>query len=299
MITGAAGALGRELKSQLRSEADCRPRETLDVTHTEKVHETLGRCRPDVVVHAASFSDPLAAEDGPGRQRCWRVNVDGLKNVARACADHGLPLICLSSSRVFGGDDERRSPHAEYDSPSPSGFFGVSKLAGEHAVLHLGQTTSPDYWSRGFRYWILRTSEPYSREQHGCKSFVTCLRSMGPTVRLPAYARTSYTYIPHLAEAVVALINNARTTPCGVYHVCNAGAASYVEFALEMRRNGCPLSPVPVERPGQVIDCALTDRPYNTMLSNSAFEEATGYRMPCWREGLAAYFRDGRGKKHA
>jgi len=79
---------------------------------------------PDIIIHCAAFVDALGAETE--KELCWRVNVDGTRNVARAAA--GSRLIYISSEYVFDGEE---GYYSEDDTPNPINFYGLTKLAGE------------------------------------------------------------------------------------------------------------------------------------------------------------------------
>ena len=91
---------------------------------------------PDLVLHAAAWTDVDGAEDEP--QAAAAVNVGGTAHAAEL----GAPLVYFSSDYVFDGHKD--SPYVESDSPNPLSAYGRSKLHGEAAA--------------GERAWIVRSS---------------------------------------------------------------------------------------------------------------------------------------------
>ena len=117
LLTGGSGRLGTELRAELPAlgvEVFAPPRAELDITRPEKISEALERYEPDVVVHAAAYTDVAGAETERGA--CWTANVGGTRNVVLALAGSGAKLVHISTDYVFWGD---RGRYAEKDTPGP------------------------------------------------------------------------------------------------------------------------------------------------------------------------------------
>ena len=52
-------------------------------------------------MHAAAYTNVAAAEQE--RDACWRVNVDGTRNVVRLATRRALCLVHISTDYVFAG----------------------------------------------------------------------------------------------------------------------------------------------------------------------------------------------------
>src|SRR5439155_18856635 len=81
---------------------------------------------PDVVLHAAAWTDVDGAEVDP--QGAAAVNVGGTRHVSEL----GAPLVYYSTDYVFDG--AKREPYLEADSPNPLSAYGRSKAHGEAAA---------------------------------------------------------------------------------------------------------------------------------------------------------------------
>jgi dTDP-4-dehydrorhamnose reductase len=100
LLTGGTGRLGRELKSLL-PEVIAPSRAEVDITRPEAIAAALQRFEPEVVVHAAAYTDVARAERD--RQTCWRTNVDGTRSVVQSAIRHSVFLVHISTDYVFEG----------------------------------------------------------------------------------------------------------------------------------------------------------------------------------------------------
>ncbi|MEF2278936.1 NAD(P)-dependent oxidoreductase [Deinococcus sp. YIM 134068] len=149
LLTGGSGRLGRELLALLPGVVAPSSRE-MDVTDFGQVRETIARERPEVIVHAAAYTNVGTAETG--RETCWRVNVEGTRHVARAADEVGAKLVHISTDYVFSGD---RGGYRETDTPGPVvNYYALTKLVAEAAARaahnHLILRTS--FRPRDFQY---------------------------------------------------------------------------------------------------------------------------------------------------
>jgi dTDP-4-dehydrorhamnose reductase len=172
LLTGATGRLGRELRTLLPGVL-APTRADLDVTDAASVRAALERWRPEVVVHAAAYTDVAGAERD--RDACWRVNVLGTRHLAEACAAIGSLLVHVSTDYVFWGDaDPERAARGGYREDDPTGpvrnYYALTKLAAEdearRAPRHLIVRTSfrPRDWPYPVAFTDVRTSQAYVDE---------------------------------------------------------------------------------------------------------------------------------------
>lgn len=141
LMTGGSGRLGRELRALLPGVVSPSSAE-LDVTDAAQVLDVVSRASPDVIVHAAAYTDVGGAEQD--RARCWAVNVGGTRHVARAANAVGAKLVHISTDYVFSGETGN---YREEDTPGPVvNYYALSKLVAEEAARAAA------------RHLILRTS---------------------------------------------------------------------------------------------------------------------------------------------
>jgi dTDP-4-dehydrorhamnose reductase len=279
LVTGAAGMLGTDVCAALKT-AGHEPLPTdlvgdtmpLDITDAGAVRETVVRLRPDAVLHCAAYTNVDGAERDP--DAAYRVNALGSWTVAAACAAQDVPLCAISTDFVFDG--AKTEPYTEFDAPNPLNHYGASKLAGENRVREICR-----------RHWIVRTAWLYGLHGKSFPNTILTAAETRPELRVIADQRGSPTFTEDLAKALLWII---RSPLYGTYHVTNAGAITWYEFArraLELAGMGhvkvVPITsgewPSPTRRPA---NSAL--RPYALELQNVPLPRP-------WEEALAEFVR--------
>lgn len=272
-ITGARGRLGGRLLNILSGEHDAigTGSADLDVTDFAAVRRFARDLRPDLIIHAAAWTDVDGCANDP--DRAISVNGFGAQHVALAAASVGASMVYVSTNEVFDG--ESRQPYREYDPTRPVNPYGYSKWVGERAVM----TLSP-------RHYIVRTSWVFA---HGGKNFVQTMLNAaraGKTLRVVTNEIASPTYNDDLADAIAALIQTERF---GVYHFTNAGVCSRWQFARYiLDRAGYTNTPItPIlshqwQRP--------STPPLYTPLANQA-GKSVGIALRPWQAAVDAFLQ--------
>ena len=107
-VTGARGQLGADLCPLLACKKgltlDCTDREDLDLCDTDAVRQRVLNSRPDVILHAAAYTDVDRAERES--DLCRRINLDATVCLAEAAEQIGASFLFLSSDYVFSGEGE-------------------------------------------------------------------------------------------------------------------------------------------------------------------------------------------------
>jgi len=266
LIAGAAGQLGRSLPPLLGAHTVVAlEHSALDIATLASVRDAIEAHEPDIVVNAAAFNQVDAAENDPAPAFCG--NALGPRNLAIVTAAHGIPIVHVSSDYVFDGTGTR--PYHEFDRPNPRSAYGASKLAGEVEVRNLNP-----------RHYIVRTAWVY-HEVGG--NFCNTMRAQAqrPFVRVVSDQYGSPTYAPHLAGAIVRLM---ETHAFGTYHCAGDGGTSWFDLtravyeAVGISTAVHPVAtsefPRPAPRPRYAVLTTLQD---------------PAVILPPWREGVAAY----------
>jgi dTDP-4-dehydrorhamnose reductase len=282
-VLGAAGQLGRDLCPRLPGEVVSLGRDRADLTRPEALRGALDEVAPDVVVNCAAYNFVDRAESEP--PAAFAVNAWGVRDLALWCRERGQLLVHFSSDYVFGLDGTRRTPWSEADAPGPVSVYGLSKLAGEYVV----RSTCP-------AHLVVRTCGLYGVWGSGGKggNFVeTMLRlaAAGKPLRVVADQVCAPSYTADVADATVALL----AAGCrGLFHVTNAGACSWHEFAraiFDLAGVAADLAAITSQEFG-----APARRPAYSVLAPLALTAAGLMPLRPWREALAAYLGE-RGKR--
>ena len=249
MITGAGGQLGSALAEEFPC-AVALTRRDWDVTFAFPEPVEV----PELVLHAAAWTDVDGAEDDP--QGAAATNVGGTRHVSEL----GAPLVYYSTDYVFDG--HKGAAYVESDPPNPLSAYGRTKLYGEAAG--------------GERAWIVRSSGLFGPTG---TNFVRTMLDLARTreeIAVVGDQRTAPTYVGHLAAATRELVER----PFGLWHMAADGEATWAEFAeaifeetgldTRVRRISSDELGRPAQRPAYSVLRSEKDAP----------------ALPHWREGL-------------
>ena len=255
LITGAGGQLGHAL-ARVFADDDVLAlgREGWDV----RVEAPPLPWPPDLVLHAAAWTNVDGAEDDP--QGAAAVNVGGTAHAAAL----GAPLVAYSTDYVFDG--RKGAPYVESDTPAPASAYGRTKLHGEA--------------SAGERAWIVRSSWLFGETGHNFVRTMLRLGAERDEVAVVDDQRGCPTYVGHLAEATRVLVDGDAAF--GVWHLAADGDCTWADFAeaiFEEARLDCRVRRITTAEFG-----AKAPRPAVSILRS----EKGAPRLPHWRDGLRA-----------
>ena len=135
-VTGAGGRLGRALIHALEDAPFTGPagpiawdRSAFDLDAPDAIGDRLDRDRPEVVVHAAAWTDVDGCALDP--ELALRRNAVATGVLAAACAARGTDLLVISTNEVFAGETVTGRGHLPSDPPDPGNPYGASKAEGE------------------------------------------------------------------------------------------------------------------------------------------------------------------------
>lgn len=234
LITGSNGLLGQNLLSQLlqRSDLDLLalsksgniyPEKSgyrfiqADISDALAMEELAKVYHPDVIIHAAAVTQVDPCELNP--EECFRVNVEGTRNLAQWAEKGGSHFIYVSTDFVYDGEN---GPYRESDPACPVSQYGWSKLEGEQICKDLSVP-----WT------IVRTILVYGVTPAMSRSNLVLwvkneleqdrpIRVVEDQFRMP-------TLVDDLAWGIIRIMDLQKE---GIYHLCGPELASILDLAL-------------------------------------------------------------------
>jgi dTDP-4-dehydrorhamnose reductase len=279
LLTGAHGTLGRALArvcGERGIECVALGRADLDIADGPSARAALEALKPWAVVNAAGYVRVDDAENDS--ERCRRENTVGAAVLAEECAVRGIRFATFSTDLVFDGRAGR--PYLESDPVSPLSVYGRTKAEAERLVSGL----SPEAL-------IIRTSAffgPWDASNFLAGSLDRFRR--GLRVLAAGDAVVSPTYVPELAHAVLDLLLDGEK---GIWHLANAGSASWAELARAIAAH-IGLGPEYVsETPTESMGWAARRPPLSALASER------GILLGPWQEALERCLRKVRARETA
>jgi dTDP-4-dehydrorhamnose reductase len=286
LVTGAAGMLGTDLVSALTSapqggragdgpgrDVTALRRADLDVTDPGAVAAAVAG--HDVVVNCAAWT---AVDDAETRvAEALKVNGDGPRVLARACAAAGARLVHFSTDYVFDG--AATAPYPEDAPLAPVSAYGRTKAAGETGV----REELPD------GHWILRVAWLYGA--HGPNFVRTMMRLEGEreTVDVVDDQRGQPTWTKDVATQVLALVDAGA--PGGTYHATSSGATTWWGLARAVFE-GLGADPARVRPTTSERFVRPAARPAYSVLAHDAWSRAGLSPLPPWEESLTRALKE-------
>lgn len=300
LITGSSGMLGVDLSCELKKDYEVVGTDLIqnnlsavtafhkcDIVDCKSIKAVVGKARPDIIVHAAAWTDVDGCE--LDKDKAYKVNSEGTRNIAMACKDLEVVLFYISTDFIFDG--KKKTPYKEIDMPNPISIYGDSKLKGEHYVGELLK-----------KYFIIRTSWLYGKNG---KNFVDTIMAKSKKEKMLRVVNDQVgapTHTKDLAKAIHVMLDKIfksqgrRVTgsQVGTYHVSNSGSVSWYDYAKEILK--LAKSDTKVEPISSAESSRPARRPAMSVLDNSKFVKFTGYKMRNWKDAVKEYIFEGKGR---
>lgn len=270
LLTGADGQLGRELQKRLQG-TDFLPTDVkeLDITNEAATFSTIGKFKPDIVIHGAAYTQVDLAEEKI--DLAYLVNAVGTQNIAMACRENGASLIYISTDYVFDGTLGRA--YSEVDPTNPLSIYGKSKLAGEILARQITD-----------KLFVLRTAWLYGDGPN----FVRTMLKLANERNEIQVVNDQYGCPTSTVDLAEAILRFSQTRRYGTYHAVNCGQATWYEFAKKIfelaGNNKVKVSSVTTE---QFIRPA--PRPKYSPMDTRLLKLVLGWKPRQWEEALAEY----------
>ncbi len=222
LITGACGQIGTELGVYLKevygqenivvsdvcipeNGVDCGCAvERLDVTDRVGLHALIDKYEIDTIYHLAAL---LSGSGEKNPELCWKVNIEGLKNVLDTARDKKILRVFVPSSIAAFGPDTPKDNTPQDTILCPSTMYGVTKVSGELLCDYYVRKYGLDV--RGIRYPGIISSEVLpsgGTTDYAVEIFYDAIKKGSYTCFLSEDTTLPMMYLPDALRGTVALM---------------------------------------------------------------------------------------------
>jgi dTDP-4-dehydrorhamnose reductase len=292
LIIGSEGLVGSRFVQLKKDEVALTPSiKECDITKEESVKGYFKKNKDkfDVVVNFAAYTDVDGAEKQKGNESAsaWIINVEGAKNVAKACKELDKFLIHISTDFVFPATEKNQGPYKE-DAPTPQdpdeiSWYGWTKLQGEKEVAKVLDEVA-----------VVRIAFPYYPQKYELKKdFVKKLLELYDTGKLyPLFEDMviSPLYVDDLVKVIEAI--SEKKLP-GIYHCTSSDTVTFWEFGdyLFKKARGAKESPKKSSMKEYLEKEGITKRPRIGGFDTEKTQETLGVKLRTWRQGIDDFVR--------
>ncbi len=241
-----------------------------NITRESDVRQAISQA--DIIVNCAAYTQVDKAETE--RDICRAVNTLAVASLAKFAKEHGKYLIHISTDFVFGDSSEKKL--SEKDQPDPLGWYGSTKLEGEHFLQ-----------SSGCRHAIVRVEWTYGMNGVNFISKLLDAAAKSPKLKVVGDQFGSPTWTADVARAMLYLIGKQAE---GLFHFAAEGYASRYEVAefIMKEKKICK----------ELASCASSDfpapakRPLNSRFDCSKIDGILDFKRPRWQDSMRKYLNE-------
>jgi len=219
----------------------------------------------------------------------FRINKDGVRDIALFSANRQIRLIHISTDYVFDGRQEKDRDTVAYkenDKTNPINIYGKSKSAGEEEIKKALK-----------KYFIIRTA--WLCGLQGNNFIYTMLRLFKERdlVKVVEDQWGSPTYTMDLAGAILKIIENDSVS-YGIYHFTNEGMTNWYEFARTIYKKAKRLGLVEDNKKVEIQPTKTKDyptaarRPRYSVLSKKKIKKEFGLKIRDWDKALEDFLNN-------
>ncbi|MDD0998612.1 dTDP-4-dehydrorhamnose reductase [Pseudomonas sp. TNT2022 ID1044] len=290
LLLGKNGQLGWELQRSLSplgeliavdrhvSDGLC-----VDLTDLEVLRATIKRIKPDFIVNAAAYTAVDNAETETKLADC--VNGQACQVMAEEALALGGWLIHYSTDYVFNGQGS--TPWREADVVGPLNHYGVSKLAGEQAII-----------ASGCKHLLFRTSWGYGTRGKNFAKTMLRLARKHETLRVVSDQVGAPTGADLIADVTSLAIRQVQLRPelAGLYHLAASGEVSWHDYARYVidfaQANGEQLAVKTIQPVETIAYPTPARRPLNSRLNTQKLRDNFSLHLPDWQSGVTRMLRE-------
>ncbi len=210
----------------------------------------------------------------------FKINKDGVRNIALFSASRQIRLIHISTDYVFDGWQEGTAAYDEDDKTNPITIYGKSKLAGEVEIKKILE-----------EYFIIRTAWLYGLQGSNFVYAMLRLFKERDVVKVVDDQRGSPTYTVYLAGAILKIIEDDSVN-YGIYHFTNEGMTSWYEFARTIYKKAKRLGLIECNKKVEIQPIKTEEyptaarRPRYSVLSKEKIKKEFNIKIREWDKAL-------------
>lgn len=278
VLLGKEGQVGRHLQQTLASvgQVIALGRKELDLEDLSEVERQLKHYKPTVIVNAAAYTAVDNAENN--QDLAFLINADVVHVLANYAKNHHALLIHYSTDYVFDG--LKSSPYHETDPTDPQTVYGLSKRAGELAILE-----------SHCNFLIFRTSWVFSTHGHNFIKTILKLAKVQENLNVVSDQHGTPTSAAFIAQITALAIDayQKKLINDGIYHLTAMGTTTWYDLACYVIHQATtlgmtlklsqekihPISSKDYPRPAQ--------RPLHSTLDTRMLREALSVTIKPWQ----------------
>ncbi|MBV1835303.1 dTDP-4-dehydrorhamnose reductase [Novacetimonas pomaceti] len=283
LVTGGRGQLATSLAKLGGVRVVVVGRPEFDFDRPETIAVIVEKYRPSFVVNAAAWTAVDLAESEV--EGAVRANETGPAELAHVCAEYDVPLIHISTDYVYAGD--KGEPYVETDLINPQTVYGLTKAAGEQAVLALHSKSL-----------VLRTAWVYSAYGKNFVRSIINASSKKAQLNVVNDQSGNPTSSDDLAIAILAIIKKLQQgwedAYAGIYHATGSGTTTWYGLAIAVLKAAEKAGhPMPEVLPILTEDWPTpARRPKNSCLDGKKIQKIFNIQFPPWQESVKRTIKD-------
>lgn len=244
----------------------------LDISKEEEVTTFINNMKPDAIIHCAAYTAVDKAEDE--KEKCWTINVEGTKYIAKAARGINAKLMYISTDYVFDG--QGTTAFKEDVVPNPVGYYGLTKYEGEKLVNQIVDES-----------FIVRISWVFGVNGNNFVKTMLRLAETRDELNVVGDQVGSPTFTFDLAELLIDMIQSDKY---GIYHASNEDFCTWAEFAEEIFKTSnkdVKINAITTEEyPTPAV------RPKNSRMSKQKLLENGFKPLPLWQDAVKRYVNE-------
>lgn len=277
----------------------------LDITNLDAIRAMVKDNDVKVIVNCAAWTNVDGAEDPEKRELVELLNAKAPENLAIAMKEVNGLLVHISTDYVFGGDPYN-TPCKEDQTGTPTGFYGLTKLHGEHNID-----------KEGCNAVIIRTAWLYSEFGKNFVKTMLNLTAIKPQLKVVFDQAGTPTYAYDLAVAITTILEDYKRSlnsqrfygehveptfnysKSGIYHFSNEGVCSWFDFTKMIQQIAVELETLKTcnlkhetRTTCDVLPCHSNEfpspvkRPAYSVLDKTKVKSVFEVNVPYWTDSL-------------